>query len=226
MSFPLRTRDRMIRQAPRKAPAAAPRRATRQRGVLRRRRRTAVSGPWRPRIAASSPRAPNTGAAIAFRSRLALAARRAPSPGPARSRRSLARASSAVDDRALGEPLQPVRPRRRRPKASITLPVAVAWATLGRPTRATLATVARLGTKSTVTASRSPGIESVAVSPGPPPQLDQVRPGQRAQIEPGQHMVGEAQQVRCRAGSGRCQARARRSRRRPASRACANGARR
>ena len=51
------------------------------------------------------------------------------------------------------------------PNASITLPVAVAWATLGRPTWAMLATALRLATKSTVTASRSPAIESVAVSP-------------------------------------------------------------
>jgi len=54
----------------------------------------------------------------------------------------------------------------------ITLPffippilTATAWAMLGRPIRATLATVARLTTKSTVTASFSPAIESVAVSP-------------------------------------------------------------
>ena len=51
------------------------------------------------------------------------------------------------------------------PNASSTFPVAVAWAMLGRPTRATLCTDASLWTKSTVIASRSPGAESVAVSP-------------------------------------------------------------
>ena len=44
-------------------------------------------------------------------------------------------------------------------------PVAVAWATLGRPTRATLCTDAALCTKSTVIASTSPGADNVAVSP-------------------------------------------------------------
>ena len=55
--------------------------------------------------------------------------------------------------------------RTPRANASITLPVAVAWAMLGRPTRAMLATAALLATKSTVTASPSPGIDSVVVSP-------------------------------------------------------------
>ena len=53
----------------------------------------------------------------------------------------------------------------RFPKASKTFPVAVACAMLGRPRRATPCTDDGLCTKSTVTASRSPGAESVAVSP-------------------------------------------------------------
>jgi hypothetical protein len=43
---------------------------------------------------------------------------------------------------------------------SITLPVAVACAMLSRPTRATDATLARLSTKSIVTASGSPGTKA------------------------------------------------------------------
>ena len=45
------------------------------------------------------------------------------------------------------------------------MPTAVAWPTLGRPTRAMLTTLDSPATKSTVTASPAPGTDSVAVSP-------------------------------------------------------------
>ena len=47
----------------------------------------------------------------------------------------------------------------------MTLPAAVAWATLGRPSRAMLTTLDGEGTKSTVIASPPPGTDRVAVSP-------------------------------------------------------------
>ena len=47
----------------------------------------------------------------------------------------------------------------------MTLPTAVACATLGRPTRAMLTTLDSPATKSTVIASPTAGTDSVAVSP-------------------------------------------------------------
>ena len=70
-----------------------------------------------------------------------------------------------VGDRGHGEARSSPGGSATSPNASATFPAAVACAMLGRPIRATLCTVDGLWTKSTVTASRSPGTESVAVSP-------------------------------------------------------------
>src|SRR4051812_19915169 len=130
-------------------------------------RRSAVSraaGPCSPSTAASSPDRPKTGAASALRSG---------SRSPAASAQPRARTRSISSASARGSVI--VRSVRRvssaggpvdaGPNASTILPAAVAWPTLGRPSRATLITLDSAATKSTVTASDAPGTDSVAVSP-------------------------------------------------------------
>ena len=119
-------------------------------------RRTRRAGPWTPRIAASSPRLPRTGAAIAARSssrsptasRPAVRAHPLDLPRELRAgRRSCAPCSAqrAGRQRDVAEGEHHLPGRRSRA------------ATLGRPICATLCTDEGLRTKSTVTASCSPG---------------------------------------------------------------------
>ena len=108
-----------------------------------------------------SPR-PITGAASAFRSgsRSPTASaipdvRTASSSAANETRSVIVRSVNEMSSSGIG----------RAPNASITFPAAVAWATLGRPTRAMLTTLDDDGTKSTVIASPPPGTDRVAVSP-------------------------------------------------------------
>ena len=80
------------------------------------------------------------------------------------------------------------------PNASITLPTAVAWPTLGRPIWATLCTTDELCAKSTVTASCSPGDGQRRRLARLPHELLQVRPCERPQVEPPEHRVAELDQ--------------------------------
>ena len=118
-------------------------------------------------IAASSPPRPNAGTARAARS-----GSRSPTasayPRWRTAASSAASLSGSVNVRGVNGRRAPGSGRADPPgppKASITLPAAVAYETLGRPMRARLTTLEADGTKSTVIASSSPGSESVAVSP-------------------------------------------------------------
>ena len=166
--------------------------------------------PGRPR----APRLPRTGAATALRS-----SSRSPSPVPSPARgRARPRARARGRRSSLGEGLDRPGGSATSPKASATLPVAVACATLGRPTRATLCTDDALWTKSTVIASGSPGAESVAVSPvsstSAAGAAGRPRAGRGARAP-----RFRARPAAARAGSGRSRRRARRGRPRRAWRA-------
>ena len=143
-------RQPRARAAGRPPAPSPPRRSARPAPGRRARRRARRALPW-------------TGAATAFRS-----FSRSPAARAQPSSRTFATAAASSLRSTIVRSVKPCsRPpgSSRSPKASATLPVAVAWATLGRPTRATLCTDDELWTKSTVIASGSPGTESVAVSP-------------------------------------------------------------
>ena len=76
----------------------------------------------------------------------------------------------------------------------MTLPTAVAWAMLGRPSLAMLTTLERDGTESTVIASRSLGQRERRRLAGALHQLDEHRPRLRLKVEPGEDAVGERHQ--------------------------------
>ena len=79
---------------------------------------------------------------------------------------------------------------------------------LGRPIWATLWTAEEPCTKSTVTASCSPGAESVAVSPVSRTSASQMRPGQSTQVEALEYGVPELDESEREAVAARWRARA------------------
>src|SRR6185312_5681554 len=121
------------------------------------------AGPCTPTMAASSPPGPNTGAAIAFRSGSRSPSARA-YPWPRTSASSASSRARSVTVRSVKRASRPAG-SSASPKASPTFPAAVAWATLGLPSSATLTTDPGAWTKSMVTASGLDGAERVAVSP-------------------------------------------------------------
>ena len=161
-------RDRDAQRHARATPARLP-------AIARASKREA--GPCTPMIPASSPLLSRTGAAIAAspssRSSRASAnprLRTCASSSTSRSRVVIVRGVNAVNGSAGSS---------TSPNASITLPTAVAWPTLGRPSWATLWTTEELCAKSTVTASCSPGGRERCRLTGLAHERLQVRPGER-----------------------------------------------
>ena len=93
--------------------------------------------------------------------------------------------------RSVKRASSPARQIARGANASITLPTAVAWGTLGRPTRAMLTTLEGEGTKSTVIASLLAGQRQRGRLAGLRRRARQQRAGELADVELGEHAVGE-----------------------------------
>ena len=112
---------------------------------------------------------------------------------PARGRVAISSASDArsVIVRSVNATRSRSRGSGPPPNASITFPTAVAWATLGRPSRAMLTTLLRDGAESTVIASRVARQGQRRRLAGPLHQLNEQRPGERLEVKPGEHPVGE-----------------------------------